>query len=61
VVKAGQPVQVRVIEIDQDARRISLSIKRAQGAAAGSTGGSATTPAQPKKPRKTPLRGGLDF
>jgi ribosomal protein S1 len=62
VVKPGQPVQVRVIEIDKDARRISLSIKRAQGASAGTTTTTTTTaPAQSKKPRKTPLRGGLDF
>ena len=63
VVKTGQQVQVRVIEIDKEARRISLSIKRAQGASAGTAGtATATTaPAQPKKPRKTPLRGGLDF
>jgi small subunit ribosomal protein S1 len=62
VVKPGQQVQVRVIEIDKDARRISLSIKRAQGAAAGtaSTATAPTAPSQPKK-RKTPLRGGLDF
>jgi small subunit ribosomal protein S1 len=59
VVKAGQPVQVRVIEIDQEARRISLSIKRAAGAATADT--SSTTPAAPAKKRKTQLRGGLDF
>src|SRR4051812_28343825 len=60
VVKPGQPVQVRVIEIDQEARRISLSIKRAVGAAATATATPATPSGQPKK-RKTPLRGGLDF
>ena len=59
VVKTGQQVQVRVIEIDQEARRISLSIKGAIGATTGTTPAS-SAPSQPKK-RKTPLRGGLDF
>jgi small subunit ribosomal protein S1 len=58
VVKTGQQVQVRIIEIDAEARRISLSIKRAVGAAAGTTTSAVPTPA---KKRKTPLRGGLDF
>lgn len=57
VVKTGQQVKVRVIEVDPNARRISLSIKGALGAADGST--AATTLTTPKK-RKTPLRGGLD-
>jgi small subunit ribosomal protein S1 len=59
VVKPGQGVQVMVIELDKDARRISLSIKRALGAAAIASASSA--PAAPPKKRKTPLRGGLDF
>jgi ribosomal protein S1 len=59
IVKTGQQVQVRIIEIDAEARRISLSIKRAVGATAGATPTS-STPGQQKK-RKTPLRGGLDF
>jgi ribosomal protein S1 len=59
VVKTGQPVQVRILDIDKDARRMSLSIKRAQGATAGMTT-AAPSPSQQKK-RKTPLRGGLDF
>lgn len=59
VVKTGQPVQVRIIEIDADARRISLSIKRAAGASAG-IAAPPLTPTSQKK-RKTPLRGGLDF
>src|SRR4051812_23140546 len=57
VVKSGQTVQVRVVEIDQDARRISLSIKGAVGAM--SSAASAAAPTTQKK-RKTPLRGGLD-
>ena len=59
VVKPGQQVQVRVLEIDAEARRISLSIKRAVGASAG-TATTTTAPTSQKK-RKTPLRGGLDF
>jgi small subunit ribosomal protein S1 len=58
IVKTGQQVQVRVIEIDAEARRISLSIKRAIGAQAGTI--TPSTPTQQKK-RKTPLRGGLDW
>ena len=60
VVKPGQAVQVRVIEIDKEARRISLSIKRAAGAAAASVAAAPAAPAAQGK-RKTPLRGGLDF
>src|SRR5438034_2795199 len=60
VVKPGQAVQVRIVEIDADARRISLSIKRAIGATAGTATTTPVTPGQQKK-RKTPLRGGLDF
>ncbi len=61
-VKPGEQVQVRILTIDPENRRISLSIKRAVGAAAPST---ASTPAptsktQAKK-KRPPLRGGLDF
>ncbi len=66
VVKPGQDVKVRVLEIDPEARRISLSIRRAVEVApvAG------TTPAMPageavgaKKSNKKrpPLKGGLDW
>ena len=58
VVKQGQTVQVRVLEIDKEARRISLSMKRAAEAAPTTT--AAATPASSKK-KKTQLRGGLDF
>ena len=70
VVKPGQDVQVRVLEIDKDARRVSLSLRRAtepQGAATGGAtagvGASApAVPAAPAKKKKRPeLRGGLDF
>lgn len=75
VVTAGQQVNVLVMEIDKEARRISLSIKRANEGRASNTGGGraggsasslqaaapVAAPAQPPKKRKVPLRGGLDF
>jgi small subunit ribosomal protein S1 len=57
VVKPGQQVQVRVVELDAAGRRLSLSIKRAVGAAATEAAPAAPTT---QKKRKTPLRGGLD-
>jgi small subunit ribosomal protein S1 len=63
VVKPGQEVQVRVLEIDKDARRISLSIRKAAEptpVAAGSA--TPAAPATPEKKKKRPeLRGGLDW
>jgi small subunit ribosomal protein S1 len=59
VVKPGQSVKVRVMEIDKDARRISLSIKRATEVESAPATATATTP-QPKKKRPQ-LRGGLEF
>jgi small subunit ribosomal protein S1 len=58
VAKVGDTVQVRILEIDKDARRISLSMKRAAEPAATAT--TATPAAAPKKKRPQ-LRGGLDF
>jgi len=60
-VKIGQAVRVRILEIDKDNRRISLSIKRVAELEAKP---SATTPAAsatPSKKKKIELRGGLDF
>jgi small subunit ribosomal protein S1 len=63
VVKPGQEVKVRVLEIDKDARRVSLSLKRAaETAAVAATGTAAGAPAAPAKKKKRPeLRGGLDI
>ena len=68
VVRPGQDVQVRVLEVDKDARRISLSLKRAAepvAAAAGAIAGastSTTSPAIPAKKKKRPeLKGGLEW
>ena len=61
VVSEGQSVQVKVLQVDEDARRIALSIKQLQ-TAAGYEGPvseePSPTPAEPK--RKRPLKGGLD-
>src|SRR5688500_18194677 len=63
VVKPGQEVQVRVLEIDKDARRVSLSLRRAaepQRTATATAGAAApAAPAAPVKKKKRPeLRGG---
>lgn len=63
VVKPGDEVEVRVLDVDTDARRISLSIKAAvEGAVPASSGDSSAADQvqpKPKKKRKKPLRGGL--
>jgi small subunit ribosomal protein S1 len=60
VVQPGEEVQVRVLEVDTEARRISLSIK-ALTSAEGPAGAEEQPqgPDKPKKKRKRPLRGGL--
>jgi small subunit ribosomal protein S1 len=59
VVKPGQTVKVRILEIDSEKRRVSLSIKRADEIAYPAESAPAT-PAGPKKKRPQ-LRGGLEF
>jgi small subunit ribosomal protein S1 len=57
----GQSVQAKVLEVDEERRRISLSIKAVVSSADYT--GQAAEAAQPSKPapkRKKPLRGGLD-
>jgi small subunit ribosomal protein S1 len=63
VVKPGQEVKVRVLEIDKDARRVSLSLRRAtEPQAIAPTGTTVPASAAPAKKKKRPeLRGGLDF
>ncbi len=59
VVQEGQEIETRILGIDKETRRISLSIK--QVAALGGAA-AAVDPAEPPKPpkkRKKPLRGGL--
>ena len=60
VVKVGDDVRVRVLEIDKDARRISLSIRRAAEPAVVAAPATAQAPAGKKKKRPE-LRGGLDW
>jgi small subunit ribosomal protein S1 len=57
VVKMGQQVNVRVLELDPQGRRISLSLKSAYVLPTPAAG---ATPA-PAKKKKIQLRGGLDF
>jgi small subunit ribosomal protein S1 len=65
VVKPGQEVKVRILEIDPEARRMSLSVKRAVETVAPASTAAAAAPAAPeasKKPKKRPpLKGGLDW
>ena len=63
VVKPGQEVKVRVLEVDKDARRVSLSLKRAAEAPApaGAAATAAAGAAPAKKKKRPELRGGLDF
>jgi len=65
VVKVGQEVQVRVLKVDQNMKRISLSLKAATAAPEPVATPETAPPPEPEKPRKappprrTPLKGGL--
>jgi small subunit ribosomal protein S1 len=62
VLREGQTVKAKVLSVDEDARRISLSIK--QLVMMPDYTGPETAPAEPEKPRpkrKKPLKGGLDW
>ena len=64
VVKEGQEVKVRVLEVDKDARRVSLSLRRASepAAAAAAPVAEPVSPAAAAKKKKRPeIRGGLDW
>lgn len=58
VVKIGEEIESRVLGVDKENRRISLSVKQVQAPAKG-TDLASPEPAKPKKKRKKPLRGGL--
>ncbi|MGQ9649470.1 MAG: S1 RNA-binding domain-containing protein [Phycisphaerae bacterium] len=62
VVKEGQSVQAKVLEVDEESRRISLSIKQLASVPeyTGESSASTAPAAEPKK-RKKPLKGGLDW
>lgn len=71
-VQEGQLVQVKVLVVEEDRRRISLSIKQSAASAVALAGGEYSTSsaahaeqapeeeAKPQPKRKTPLKGGLD-
>jgi len=60
VVKPGDEVQVRILEIDKDARRISLSIRRASEPTPVAAA-PAPVAETGKKKKRPELRGGLDW
>jgi small subunit ribosomal protein S1 len=61
VVQAGQEVQVMVLAVDRNQRRISLSLKAAlpKPEEEAAEEPEEEVPAKPPRPRTTPLRGGL--
>jgi len=61
VVKPGDEVRVKVLELDKEKRRIALSIRRAAEAMPAATSASAPAPEPAKKKKRPQLRGGLDF
>jgi len=68
VVREGEAVQAKVLEVDEDRKRISLSIKQLvsvaeyTGPAVAGPAGEAeeAEPPKPQPKRKAPLKGGLD-
>lgn len=62
VVKDGETVQVMVLDVDEDRRRIALSIKQLSTMPEYTGPESAEPePSAPKRKRKKPLRGGLEW
>jgi small subunit ribosomal protein S1 len=66
IVKVGQEVTARVIDLDAEGRRVSLSMRQPSqssgGAKATATAAAAPAPAAPVSKKKRPqLRGGLEF
>ena len=59
VVQAGQEVQVMILAIDKDQRRISLALKAALPKEAEPEEEEEELPLKPPRPRTTPLRGGI--
>ena len=59
VIKEGDRVQARVLSVDEEKHRISLSIKEASYSV-GAVDAEAPEQAQSMKERKRPLKGGLD-
>jgi len=62
VVREGDTVQAKVLSVDEDQRRIALSIKQLKTMPDYTGPGSAEPePSKPRKKRKKPLKGGLDW
>jgi small subunit ribosomal protein S1 len=63
VVKVGQEVEVKILRVDTDDRKIGLSLKRAQWTGGGEQRSSEEfdrSSPTPRGPRAAPARGGLD-
>jgi small subunit ribosomal protein S1 len=62
VVKIGQEVSVRILEVDSEGRRVSLSMRTSPAAKPGTPATATATLAAPAVKKKRPqLRGGLEF
>ncbi len=59
VVKAGDVVKVRVVEVDAKRKRIALSMKKDDGSAAGRPSGGGPRPGKPTPPRSGDSGGAL--
>jgi small subunit ribosomal protein S1 len=62
VAREGETIKAKVLSVDEEARRISLSVKQltsSTGDEYGYPSEDDDTPARPAKKRKTPLKGGL--
>ena len=60
IVQEGQTVRAKVLNVDEEARRISLSIKQALAAVGPLGEPAAETPEPPSTKRSKPLKGGLE-
>ena len=60
MVKVGEEVEVKILRVDIDDRKIGLSLKRAQWTSTADAGGSGEAPSEdPTKPAKK-YKGGLE-
>jgi small subunit ribosomal protein S1 len=62
VARQGETIKAKVISVDEEARRISLSVKQLTSGSGDEYGYPTEdddTPQRPAKKRKTPLKGGL--
>lgn len=61
IVKVGEVIQVRVLAVDPQQRRISLSLKGVGGDEGGGEDATEAPPPRPERKRKRELRGGLSW